>query len=85
MCSSELLPICSERVREKTFETGVWSVFGSIPIAEAFARIIPSWGQNLFKHSYGRASPETASASNFALSFQKRNVKIRDKKADLQL
>ena len=53
--------------------------------AKAFARIIPSGGQSLFKHSYGKASLETTSASTFALSFQKRNVKIRDKKADLQL
>lgn len=53
---------------KNTFGTGVASIFGSMPMAEAFARIIPFLGQYVSKHSIGKASPETACARAFALS-----------------
>lgn len=74
-----------EREREqRTFETGVWFVFGCMPMAEAFARIIPFLGENFSKHSNGRASPETACARAFALSF-KRMIKSQKKNKKLPI
>lgn len=58
-----------ERLESKTFGRGLVFEFGSIPIAEAFAKIMPFSGQNLCKHSNGSASPETTCARVFALSF----------------
>nr|GMD60964.1 hypothetical protein Iba_chr12aCG16300 [Ipomoea batatas] len=57
-------------VLKTTLQTGVSSVLGCIPMAEAFARIIPFSGQKSFKRSYGSASPDIALARAFALSSQ---------------
>lgn len=65
--------------KRETFETGVSFNLGSIPTAEAFARIIPFSGQNLSKYSYRNASPQTATARAFALSFQM-SVWVREAK-----
>lgn len=53
----------------RTSATGTRSVFGCIPNGVALARIAPFSGRKLTISSKGRASPLTAEARDFALSF----------------